>query len=529
MNTQVITNAVTKKTVPPANAVNEAGGAAYKLSDKETLASLALTSTFADAFYVKGGEQLDQIKGLAGKVDAVFLAKLAVYSAEKGRMKDVPAVLFSILYTRNRELAEIVFPRIATNGKMLRNIAKCLRSPIVSGQHNLSSSALRRMFSNWFNTRTEAQLVAATVGNDPTLKDIIRMSRPKMRTEVLNAYARWVLGKSKKGDVLPSSVKAFEDWKAGTGPMPNLPFEILVGKTDISKDDWKEIAKRGGWHATRINLNTYQRHDVFSDAQIVDIVADKLANPEEVARNRVFPYQLFITYLNTTGVPQKVRNALQRAVEHATRNVPKFDEYDVFIGVDTSGSMGCTVTGHRGSATSVARCVDAAAVLAASVSRVNPNAVLLPFDTALYATHNIDTNDSIMTVAGKLAKFGGGGTNCSLPIDYVADNMGKRPVLIIMLSDNESWVGAYSYGTASQSAWTKIHKKNNKSKMVCINLSVGATVQVLNKIGVMNIGGFSDNNFELISKFVNGETSFVTDVDAVDLTKTRNKVDVASA
>jgi 60 kDa SS-A/Ro ribonucleoprotein len=61
------------------------------------------------------------------------------------------------------------------------------------------------------------------------------------------------------------------------------------------------------------------------------------------------------------------------------------------------------------------RCIDVAALFAAAILRRNPDSVVIPFDTSAYDA-KIDPNDSILSIAERLAKYGGGGTDCSLPL-----------------------------------------------------------------------------------------------------------------
>ena len=54
---------------PRANAVNEAGGRAYKLEPKHALAQVAATGTFGNAFYSTAETQLDEVLKLIDEVD----------------------------------------------------------------------------------------------------------------------------------------------------------------------------------------------------------------------------------------------------------------------------------------------------------------------------------------------------------------------------------------------------------------------------------------------------------------------------
>ena len=114
-------------------------------------------------------------------------------------------------------------------------------------------------------------------------------------------------------------------------------------------------------------------------------------------------------------VPQKIKAALHKAAEIACGNVPELPG-PVVIGLDVSGSMSSPVTGNRGrGATSKMRCVDVAALFAAAILRRNPDSVVIPFDTSAYEVR-LDPSDSVLSLAERLAKYGGGGTNCSLPL-----------------------------------------------------------------------------------------------------------------
>ena len=79
--------------VPAANAVNEAGGRAYRLEPKQALAQYAITGCLNSTFYASAETQLQQVLDLCKKVDASFIAKTAVYCRQQGFMKDTPALL----------------------------------------------------------------------------------------------------------------------------------------------------------------------------------------------------------------------------------------------------------------------------------------------------------------------------------------------------------------------------------------------------------------------------------------------------
>ena len=208
---------------------------------------------------------------------------------------------------------------------------------------------------------------------------------------------------------------------------------------------WKAIARQMGPQALRMNLNTLLRHNVFRnesgsvDYVMVDYVADRLGNTEEIRRARQFPYQYFAAYLNANSeVPQKIKSALHRAAELACGNVPELPG-PVLIGLDTSGSMNSAITGRRGSGMSSMRCVDVASLFASAILRRNPDSIVVPFDTKAYKS-KVDPGDTILSLAARLSKFGGGGTDCSLPLKEANKLSDQRFAGIVLVSDNESWI-----------------------------------------------------------------------------------------
>ena len=251
---------------------------------------------------------------------------------------------------------------------------------------------------------------------------------------------------------------------------------------------------------TRMNLNTFARHGVFKHQELVNIVARRLKDRNQIQSSRVFPYQLMIAWVMTSSdVPRQVTDALHKAMEIALDNVPAFAG-KVYVCVDVSASMNCSVSGYRQGASSKVRCVDVAALMAASVLRNNPEAVILPFDTKVVSL-KLNRFDSVITNAEKLAGVCGGGTNCSAPL--VKLNKAKAEgELIIMVSDNESWADArFNRGTAMMNEWQKFKGRNPQSKLVCIDIQPNANSQVQDCKDVLNIGGFSDEIFKLIDIF----------------------------
>jgi len=142
-----------KSLLPPAGSYNEAGGRAYEFTPKHALAQMAATGCFNGVYYASAQNQLDEMRALIDQVDDnVFLAKLAVYARERAYMKDMPAALLVMLSKRDA-------------------------------------------FQRWLNEASTGKLLSASIGNDPSLRDVPRMARPTPQDNERRALFGWLTGK----------------------------------------------------------------------------------------------------------------------------------------------------------------------------------------------------------------------------------------------------------------------------------------------------------------------------------------------
>ncbi|RYD37371.1 MAG: RNA-binding protein, partial [Verrucomicrobiaceae bacterium] len=273
--------------VSATNTVNEAGGRAYELPAEAALAQLAVTGCLSGTYYAAAETQLGKTLELARQVDVDFLAQTALYARRKGFMKDMPALLCAVLATRDLDRLTEIFPQVIDNGKMLRNFVQIIRSG-VTGRKSLGS-APRRLVRQWLDYATDRQLIQASVGNAPSLADIVKMVHPQPLTATREAFYAWLVGKPWTADALPAALREFEAWKNDRqGSVPDVPFQMLTAQ-NLGEAEWSSIAHSASWQTTRMNLNTFARHGVFNDGGRVKRIAARLADSDQVRKARVFP------------------------------------------------------------------------------------------------------------------------------------------------------------------------------------------------------------------------------------------------
>lgn len=518
-NKNLFSNQRATKTAPKTDVVNEAGGTAYQLDSDHALAQLAATGCLSATFYKSAETQLDEIIKLADKADPHYLGQVAVFARKRGYMKDMPALLAAILAKRDVATLKKIFPIVIDNGKMVRNFVQMIRS----GKFGRTSlgTAPKKLVANWLNSRNDRQLLQSSVGNDPSIADVIKLAHPKAPDASRQAFYNYLLDKEHDARLLPEVVQQFEAYKKKqSNVVPDVPFELLTA-LPLGKPEWTEIAKDMNWHATRMNLNTFNRHKVFEDPAMVRMVADRLKNPEMIRKARVFPYQLLVAYMFATEVPHDIREALQDAMEVALENIPEIDG-KIFVFPDISGSMSASVTGDRAVASKVT-CRDLAALVSAALVRKNRSTEIIPFSDKI-ASFNFNPRDSVMTNVEKLSRLPSGGTDCSAPMKELA-RRGDKVDLIVYVSDNMSWADSYAgqvggYATQTMEAYAEIKKKNPKVKLVMLDGCPNASTQAKERADILNIGGFSDVAFEMIADFAAGRMSgehWVGEIKKIDL------------
>ena len=488
---------------PPADTVNEAGGKAFALPPRQALAQYAVTGCLNGTFYASAETQLANVLEMVSAAGPEFTAKVALYSRERGHMKDMPALLCAALSVLDADQLKAVFPRVCADGRLVRNFVQIIRSGVV-GRKSLGTVP-KKLVQRWLEKASDEQILRASVGQSPSLADVVRMVHPHPADTTRAALYGWLLGRPHDAAALPDCVKAYEAYKVGTSrEVPEVPFQMLTA-LQLGTPEWTVIARNAGWQMTRMNLNTFARHGVFGDGKVTRTVANRLRDASLIRKARVFPYQLMVAYRNANPeVPEEVRNALQDAMEIALENVPAVGG-EIVVCPDVSGSMQSPVTGERKGSTTAVTCVQVAALVTAALLRKNGSAQVLPFSDDVVPVA-LNPKDSVMTNADKLAALPSGGTNCSAPI---ADLNVRRVTadLVVMVSDNQSWVDGDGGGrsTATMAEWERFRRRNPRARLVCLDLTPYGTCQAPEREDILNVGGFSDAVFDIIARFACGE------------------------
>jgi len=530
---------------PKADTFNEAGGRAFNLTPEQALAQYVCTGCLNNTYYVSGGEQLDQVKALINKVSDEFAAAVAVYGRQKAGMKDMPALVLALLASKKTNKATALFnrafPRIVDNGKMLRTFIQIVRS----GQTGRKSfgTTVKRAINDFLTGRKPEQLFRDTVGESPSLGDIVKMTHPRFEDSMLNEIVKRELGRQYNKRKLPKLVRDYEKFiealSEGEGKdltPPDVDFRLLTG-CPLSTKQWKQIAmdacERKRVQMVIGNLNTFVRHNALDD-EVARAIREMLEDEDAIVGtpsrpSRLFPYKIWTAYHFAKDVPTKVKMGLARALDLSLSNLPEFDG-QIVVAPDISGSMSSPVTGNRGTATTKVQCRHMAALVSCVFLKKNPdNTVIMPFADRLFLEVGklFDPLDTVATNVERINRLPGGGTDVSLPLVEI-NRRGMQPDLVVYLSDMQSWIetasgrdrySGWGWGggtTVAKKEWEALKRRNKRAKAVWINLQPSGTVQVPNRPDALNIGGFSDSVFQAMSSFMRAKdaNSWVKEIKA---------------
>lgn len=498
---------------PAALVTNKAGGQAYLMTDKAALVQLAMTGTIADTYYESAHEQLTRAVALSEKMDAEFLARLAVFARLQGKMKDMPALLCAVLSQKDTDLFTQVFPQVMDTGRMIRTFVQIVRSG-VTGRKSLGS-APKRAVRKWLESSSSLAIINASIGQKPSLADVIRMVHPRPKDRARDALFSMIIEKAGKEAALPEVAKDLLAFQKGESTkIPLVNFQLLTGGRHLASKEWQEIATHASWQTLRMNLATFRRHGAFEGEdgpKVIERLAAKLSDGTEIKRAKALPFQFLAAYKTFDG-PQALKDALEQGLEASIENVPPFDRKVVVL-TDISGSMSAPVTGRGHARASSITCADAAAMLASIVVRKNRDALVMPFSDRLYPGFEVKADQRVFEVAQAIARLPSGGTDCSLPLRQLNDDR-READLLIYFSDNESWLDPQMSGkTAFRHEWIRFKKRNPNAKLVCVDLAPGNTTPAGSDPDILNLGGFSEELFEVIQDFVHGTSGTIRDVE----------------
>lgn len=173
------------------------------------------------------------------------------------------------------------------------------------------------------------------------------------------------LDESERMGYLPEAIESGWQWERLAGWLPG----------GMNAHAWESVIPNMGYMALLRNLRNFDQAGISDSAK--KFVTEKLADPEEVAKSRQFPYRFLSAHKAIESLTWGA--ALETAMQHSIQNVPEFEGRTLVL-IDTSGSMQSSVAGAR----SLAQRWEVAALFGAALAVRNPGRT----DVAIYASYD---------------------------------------------------------------------------------------------------------------------------------------------
>ena len=384
---------------------NKSGHIAYGMKDKEKLVTQVLTSFFNEQkFYGDNSKEMQETIKNVIKHDPHFVANLAVFARREFNMRSVAHILTAYLahevegkpYTRKTVKA------VSLRGDDVTEIMACYLSMFGKPIPNALKKGINDVLQG-FDEYTLAKYKGE--GKAVKMRDLLCLCRPT-----------------------PKNKEQSEMWNRLLNNELETPYtwETELSAKGNKAEVWEELidSKKVGYMALLRNL----RNILKANPSNVNKVLEYIENPEAVKKSKQLPFRFLSAYKELQPIGgSRVFDALENAIEASIENIPRLEGTTV-IAVDTSGSMGCSI-----SAKSEVRCYEIAMLLGLVANKICDNSIFYTFDTTL-KKYTVSHRTGILETVTKSCH--GGGTNMRLPFEkMIADNIKADRVIII--SDNE--------------------------------------------------------------------------------------------
>lgn len=465
---------------PGTKTTNLAGGDAYSQSPELELVSILLTSFANDQFYRSANDTFGRLKELISLCDKKFVAQAAVYARTQFGMRSISHVVASELA---KYLGGETWGKDFYNAVIHRpdDITEILAYHFANKQKE--TNAMRKGLAKAFDKFDKYALAKYRSQNkEVSLVDAVNIVHPvptEKNAEAINALVK-------------GNLRSFDTWEkelTTAGQVATSEEE----KEKFKKDAWTRLVKEKkiGYFALLRNL----RNIMEQAPEVLDDALELLVNEKLISSSLVLPFRFTTAYeeiekMSNGKIVRDVLVALNKAVDIAVRNVPRFDG-DTLVVLDVSGSM-------QGKPSRIGS-------LFSAVLLKSNNADFMTFDAdARYI--NVNPNDSTITLARSM-KFSSGSTN----FHAIFQTANRKYDRIIILSDMQGWVGQDS-PAGEFDAYKRLHKAN--PFVYSFDLNSYGSLQFPEQ-NVFAIAGFSEKIFDVMKLMETDKRALINAINGV--------------
>ncbi|MBO4380183.1 MAG: TROVE domain-containing protein, partial [Muribaculaceae bacterium] len=467
------------------------------------LYTAVVTTSLDDSFYERGGERVNRIVELIGKVQPMFVAQLAVYTRTVMNLRSVPLLLLVELARRHNgdDLVSRAVEKTVNRADEIMELLMCYqwRNPNPDSVKKLGhlSRQIQVGLQKAFNKFDEYQFAKYDRDNlKVRLRDALFVVHPKAKNEDQQAIFDKIANRQ---------LETPYTWETELSALGQSKFLTDDMRNDAFRQKWKELIHscRLGYMALLRNLRNILNAGVaYND---ISVVTERISDAQQVAKSKQLPFRFLSAYREIEGIQslytKTVMDSLEKAVRHSSANVEGFDENTrVLIAADVSGSMNNPISRN-----STIKYYDIGLLLAMLMQSRCKSVISGIFGDS-WKPVNVPSNNILMATE-KLRQFMnevGFSTNGHLAIDWLIEH---NTVVdkVMMFTDMQMW-DSY-YGDASlEASWNRYKQIAPDAKLYLFDLvGYGLAPLRIVKPDVYLIAGWSDRIFDILSAVDKGE------------------------
>lgn len=355
---------------------NKAGGEAYNIADPSQRLLTMLGASFWNEpqYYGDAAEAADaaaRAKGLSDEAALVLatareiaasenprdLLALALWARTEMNVRSTPSVLLAVAAHEagTRQYVRQYVPRVVQRADELRQVfaayVTLYAGGVASGRTNQKlPNSLKRGLADAFGRFTEAQLMKYDSALRPTFRDVLRMvDRGKDYGLPQGVYRYLLTGEVTDPEATPvlaarkalAQKKTLDEEALALVRYSHANWEVVLSQFGSHKSVWESVLPQLGYMALLRNLR-----NLLTAGVDAGLLAERLADEREVRRSRQLPFRFYSAYKALTAaglVPDAVKSALERALEHSLANLARLPGVTA-IASDNSGSMSSPVS-----------------------------------------------------------------------------------------------------------------------------------------------------------------------------------------
>lgn len=275
---------------------NHEGAKAWRMSPEwELYTTVVTTMGTEDTFYESGTDRVKRIADLVRKVDAEFVAQLAIYAREEMQLRSVPLLLLVELAKCHHgdSLVSRAVSRTVQRADEITELLMCYQWR--TGKKDLSglSNQLRKGLAEAFNYFDEYQFAKYNrTDRKVTLRDALLLVHPKPKDATQAELFRKILN---------DNLATPYTWETELSAAGKQKFSTIGERDDALCEKWQQLirSKRLGYMAMLRNL--VNMTNLCIDDESKNMVCSRLSNPEAVRKSRQLPFRFLSAYLELTN------------------------------------------------------------------------------------------------------------------------------------------------------------------------------------------------------------------------------------